>query len=194
MSAYVANESPIKTLAELLAAGKAKQMSMGTYSAGYQLAFEWVSLLSGTKFTYVPYKGQAQIFTDIIGRQLDVGMGDLGGAMALIQSGKFRPIAVSGDARHPALPNVPTIKETFPEYSNYAWTALWVRSDTPADVHAKLTSAAQKAMRTTEFTKYIESQGSEPMHEFGPELMGKYQAAEIARFKMIADAAGIKAE
>ncbi len=191
---YVANESPVKNLPELLALGKTRQLSLGTYSAGYQIAFEWVTLLSGIKFTYVPYKGQAQIFTDVIGRQLDVGMGDLGGALALIQSGKFRPIAVSGEARHPALPNVPTIKETFPEYSNYAWTAFWVRTETPADIQAKLTNAVQKAMRTPEFAKYIESQGSEPMHDYGPEAMGKYQVAEIARFKVIADAAGIKAE
>jgi tripartite-type tricarboxylate transporter receptor subunit TctC len=191
---YVANESPVKSLPELLALGKTRPLTMGTYSAGYQIAFEWVSLLSGTKFTYVPYKGQSQIFTDIVGRQLDVGLGDLGGALALIQGGKFRPIAVSGDQRHPALPNVPTIKETYPEYSNYAWTAFWVRSDTPPEVHSKLTNAVQQAMRTSEFAKYVESQGSEPMFEFGPEAMGKYQVAEISRFKVIADAAGMKAE
>lgn len=191
---YVANESSVKSLPELLALGKTRQLTMGTYSAGYQIAFEWVSLLSGIKFTYVPYKGQAQIFTDIVGGQLDVGVGDLGGALALLQGGKFRAIAVSGENRHPALPNVATIKELFAEYSNYAWTALWVRSDTPADIHGKLTNAVQQALRTAEYTRYLESQGSESMLQYGPEPMGKYQAAEIARFKAIAAAAGIKPE
>lgn len=191
---YVANESPVKNLPELLALGKTKPLTIGTYSAGYQLAFEWVSILSKVKFTYVPYKGQAQVITDIIGRQLDVGIGDMGGALPLIITNKFRAIAVSGDTRHPSLPNVPTVKETFPEYSNYAWTALWVRAETPADQHAKLVDAMKKAMRTPEFAKYIETQGSEPMYDFGPEAMGKYQVEEIERFRKVAEAAGIKPE
>lgn len=191
---YVANESAAKTMTELVAAAKSKPLNIGTYSAGYQLAFEWVAQIAKTPFTYVPYKGQAQVINDIIGRQLEVGVGDLGGALPIIQAGKIRAVAVSGDQRHPALPNVPTIKETFPEYSNYAWTAFWVRRETPADAHGKLVDAMQKAMATPEFRRYLDTQGSEPMYDYGPENMGKYQLEEIARFKRIADAAGIKPE
>lgn len=151
-------------------------------------------MLSKVSLTYIPYKGQAQVFTDVIGRQLDAGMGDFGGALALVQSGKIRAIAVSGDNRHPALPNVPTLRETWPEYVNYSWTAFWVRTETPAEPHAKLVAAAQKGMRTPEMTKYFEATGAEPMYNFGPVEMGKYQTDEYQRFKGIADNIGLKPE
>ena len=191
---YVANESPIRSITDLAAQARTRGVNVGSYSAGYQLAMEWVALVAKTKLTYVPYKGQGQVFTDVIGRQLDAGVGDLGGALSLVLSGKMRAIAVSGDARHPALPNVPTIKEVWPEYVNYSWTAFWVRAETPPQIHAKLAAATNQAMRTPESTKYFENQGSEPMYSFGPSEMGRYQLEEYQRFKGIADTVGIKPE
>jgi tripartite-type tricarboxylate transporter receptor subunit TctC len=191
---YVANESPIRNITDLVAQARARGANVGSYSAGYQLAMEWVALVAKTKLTYVPYKGQGQIFTDVIGRQLDAGVGDLGGALSLVLSGKMRAIAVSGDSRHPALPNVPAIKEVWPEYVNYSWTAFWVRTETPAPIHAKLVAATNQAMKTPESTKYFETQGSEPMYTFGPAEMGRYQLDEYQRFKGIADIVGIKPE
>jgi len=168
---YVANESPYRTINDLIAAGKAKPQNVGTYSAGYQLAMEWLAGLSGAKLTYVPYKGQAQVINDVIGRQLDAGIGDMGGALPLIQGGRVRAIAVSGESRHPGLPNVPTVRETYPEYENYAWTSFYVRSDTPPAIHAKLVDAMKKALQSKEAAAYFAANGSEPMLAFGPEEM-----------------------
>lgn len=191
---YVSNESPYKTIGDLIAAGKAKPLNVGSYSAGYQLGIAWLGNMTGARFQYVPYKGQAQVVTDVIGGQLDAGMGDLGGAITLVQSGKIRALAVSGDKRMAGMPNVPTIKETHPEYENYAWTTFFVRSDTPPAVHAKLVETMKKALTTKESLEYFEKQNSIPMLTFGPDEMAKYQREEIARFKRIADAAGIKPE
>ncbi len=191
---YVANESPVKNMNDLLALGKTKPLNIGSYSAGYQLAIGWVSVLSKVPLTYVPYKGQAQVFNDVIGRQLDAGMGDFGGALPIVQSGKMRAIAVSGENRHPALPNVPTLREIWPDYINYSWTAFWVRTETPADVHAKLVAAVLRGMRSPEMAKYYEATGAEPMFTFGPVEMGRYQLDEYQRFKGIADVIGVKPE
>jgi tripartite-type tricarboxylate transporter receptor subunit TctC len=191
---YVAPDSPIKTITDLVALAKTKPVNVGSYSAGYQLAIAWVSIASKTPMSYVPYKGQAQVFTDVIGKQLDAGMGDLGGSLVLVQSGKLRPIAVSGENRHPSLPNVPTLREVWPEYVNYSWTALWVRTETPADVHEKLAASVNRAMKTPEMTKYFETQGAEPMYTFGPVEMNRYRDDEYRRFKTIADTVGIKPE
>lgn len=92
----MANESPIKTFADLMALAKTRPVNVGSYSAGYQLAMEWVSVLNKTRFTYLPYKGQVQVLTDVIGRQLDAGLGDLGRALPLIQNGRMSAIAISG--------------------------------------------------------------------------------------------------
>ena len=191
---YVANESPVKNISDLVALARTRQLNVGSYSAGYQLAMGWVSILAKVNLTYVPYKGQAQVFSDVIGHQLDAAVGDLGGALALIQSGKMRAIAVSGEARHPALPNVQALREVWPEYINYSWTAFWLRTETPADVHAKLVTAVNRAMKTPELTRYFESQGSEPMYTYGPVDMGRYQFEDYQRSKLIADTVGIKPE
>lgn len=103
-------------------------------------------------------------------------MGDLGGAITLVQSGKIRALAVSGDKRMAGLPNVPTIKETHPEYENYAWTTFFVRSDTPPAVHAKLVETMKKALTTKESLEYFEKQNSIPMLTFGPDEMAKVSA------------------
>ena len=108
--------------------------------------------------------------------------------------GKLRAIAVSGATRHPGLPNVPTIRELYPEYENYAWTSFFVRAEVPADVHAKLVSAMQTALRTPEMKRYFEANGSDPMVDFGPDRMAEHLRQEIARFRRVADAAGIKPE
>ena len=191
---YAANESPFKNIGELITAGKAKALNIGSYSAGYQLGIAWLSNLSQARLTYVPYKGQSQVINDVIGRQLDAGMGDLGGALPLIKAGKIRALAVSGEARHPSLPDVMTIRELYPEYANYAWTSFYVRAETPPAVHAKLVEAMKKGLASKEAANYFLANGSEPMMDFGPERMTKYQLDEIERFRKIADAAGIKAE
>jgi tripartite-type tricarboxylate transporter receptor subunit TctC len=192
---YVAPESPIRGIADLVTAARSgKSTSVGSYSAGYQLGVEWVAVLGNTKFNYVNYKGQAQVITDVLGRTLDAGMGDMSGALPLIQSGKLRALAVSGATRHPSLPNVPTVRELYPEYENYAWTSFFVRAEVPADVHAKLVSAMQTALRTPEMKRYFEANGSDPMVDFGPERMAEHLRQEIARFRRVADAAGIKPE
>ena len=192
---YVAPESPIRGIADLVAAARSgKPTSVGSYSAGYQLGVEWVAVLGNTKFNYVNYKGQAQVITDVLGRTLDAGMGDMSGALPLIQSGKLRALAVSGAARHPSLPNVPTVRELYPEYENYAWTSFFVRAEVPADAHAKLVSAMQTALRSPEMKRYFEVNGSDPMVDFGPERMAEHLRQEIARFRRVADAAGIKPE
>lgn len=191
---YVANESPIRSIGDLVNAAKSRGVSVGSYSAGYQLGVEWVATLGGVKLNYINYKGQAQVITDVIGKALDAGMGDMSGALPLIQGGKIRAIAVSGAARHPGLPNTGAIRETYPEYENYAWTSFFVRAETPPDVHGKLVASMQAALRTPEMKRYFEVNGSDPMVEFGPDRMAEYLRSEIARFRRVADAAGIKPE
>ena len=192
---YAAPDSPIKSISDLLAKAKGGGATVGSYSAGYQLVIAWLAVAGNAPLSYVPYKGQAQVITDVLGKVLDVGMGDMTGAIALVQSGKIRALAVSGDARHPSLPDVPTVRESgIAEYATYAWTSFYVRADTPADVHSKLVAAMKQALITPEVSRYFQANGSAPMTTVGPDEMAKYQLDEIARFKKIADAAGIKPE
>jgi len=196
MNAYVvAPNSKLITLADLVAAAKTEKQALnaGSYSDGYQLALEWLASVMGVKFNYIPYKGGSQVFTDVMGNQLDFGLVDMGGVVPLLKSGRLRALAVSGEVRHPEFPNVPTIKESgYPEYVNYAWTSFCVRTETPDDVTAKLADALQKVLATQEARDFVKKMGAELM-PFAPDAMRKFQRDEITRFRRIAEVSGFKA-
>jgi tripartite-type tricarboxylate transporter receptor subunit TctC len=188
----VSPNSKIRNLADLVAAAKKDSVSVGTYSDGYRLALEWLSSQTGVKFMNVSYKGGAPIFTDVIGGHLQVGMVDMGGAAEMIKSGRLRAIAVSGEARHKEFPDVPTVKESgYPEYVNYSWTSFYVHANTPESITKKLADAMQKALHSEEAKEFVKKTGGELM-PYTAEAMRDYQNAEIARFRHIAEVAGIK--
>jgi tripartite-type tricarboxylate transporter receptor subunit TctC len=190
----VANDSPYGSVDDLLEAAKKKPLTVGTYSAGYELAAAWLAGMAGAKFINVAYKGQAPVMTDIIGKQLDFALVDLGGALSLIQGRKVKALAVSGEARNPDLPAVPTIRERgFKDYVQYSWVSFYVRSTTPDATIATLAEALRKALSTPDAKEFVHSTGGELM-PYPPAQMEQFHLSEIDRFRKIAAAAGIKPE
>lgn len=186
--------SKLNNAADLVAAAKgaAKQLSVGSYTAGFQLSAEWFASVSGTKHVYVPYRGAPEVFTALMGDQLDWAVSDLIAAVPQVKAGKLKALAVSGDRRHPDSPDVPTLKEAgFPEYVNYTWTSMYIRSETPEPVTARLVEAMQKILATPGAREFIAKIGSDPL-PLAPAEMRKFQLSEIERFRRIAEGAGIK--
>ncbi|MFM9989858.1 MAG: tripartite tricarboxylate transporter substrate binding protein, partial [Burkholderiaceae bacterium] len=177
----VSGNSPIKTFADLLAAAKKepRKMNFGNFGMGYRLAAEWFSSLAGVQFTHVPYKTTSQMNTDLVGAQIDAGMDGVTSMSALVKSGQLRMLAVTGDSRHPDFPNVPTVKETFPEFSMYGWSALMIRADTPEDISNKLAETLFKIMGSSEAKAFAQKVNSELLQR-GPVEMRKYQVDQIA--------------
>jgi tripartite-type tricarboxylate transporter receptor subunit TctC len=198
MNVWVVNgNSKLNSLKDVVEFSKKnpnKPLSLANYSAGYRLAGEWFSNMANVKFNHITYKGGAQIFTDLMGDQLDVGIADLGGASSLIKSGKLKAIAVSGEKRHPDFPNVHTfIDSGFPEYVNYAWTSFYVKAGTPEAVKKKLIDALVKIRDSKEGYDFNHASGSDSMPFFG-DSMQKFQQEELERFTRIAKMAGMQPE
>lgn len=191
----VSGNSSIKSLNELIAAARKnpKKLNFGNFATGYRLATEWFSSLAGVQFTNVPYKTTSQMNTDLAGRQIDVAMDGVTSMAALAKSGQLRLLGVTGEQRHPEFPDVPTIKETFPEYSIYGWSALMVRSETPDDITEKLAAAVQKVLSSKEGEDFARKVGSELLLRSTSE-MRKYQEAQIDTLRRVAAAAGMKPE
>jgi tripartite-type tricarboxylate transporter receptor subunit TctC len=188
----VAPESGIRSVADLVAQSKDRKLSVGTYSDGYRLALEWLSSLTGARFMNVPYKGGAPVFTDVMGGHLDAGIVDMGGAATIIKTGKLRAIAVSGESRHPEFPDVPTVRESgYPDYVNYSWTSFYVRSATPDSATKTLADAMQQALHSDAAKEFVRKTGGELM-PYTADGMREYQKVEIARFRSIAESAGIQ--
>ena len=195
MMLFVASpSSKINTVSDLVTAAKgAKQhLNVGTYTSGFHLAAEWFASVTGTRHVNVPYKGAPEVFIALMGDQLDWSVSDVIAAMPQVKAGKLKALAVSGDTRHPDYPDIPTVKESgYPEYVNYTWTSMYIRSETPDAVTARLVDALQKILSTPSAREFIAKIGSDPM-PLPPADMRKFQIRETERFRRIADGAGIK--
>ncbi len=186
----------VNNVAEFVSAAKsAKQLlNVGSYTAGFRLSAEWFASTTGTKHVNIMYKGAPEVFVALMGDQLDWAVSDLIAAMPQVKAGKLRALAVSGDKRHPDYPEVPTIKESgYPDYVNYTWTSMYIRSETPDAVTAKLVDTMQKILATASAREFIAKIGSDPM-ALSPADMRKFQISETERFRRIAEVAGIKPE
>jgi tripartite-type tricarboxylate transporter receptor subunit TctC len=188
----VPNGSEHKSLEDLLRAVKGGPLSMGTYSQGYRLASEYLSTLAGVKFVNVPYKGQAQLMTDLISNQLDAALLDFGGAVSMLKAGKMRALALTARDRHPVLPDIPTVREQgFPAYEHYSWVGLYVRSDTPEKIAATLSGELKNILDTAEAVEFVNGVSGELM-PFHPQQMQQFVQGEIDRFRKVAATAGIE--
>ena len=189
-------DSPHKTIADLVAAAKKENrpLQLGNYSAGYQLVAAWLGNASGLPVTHIPYKGGAQMLTDVIGGALEVGVIDFTGTIELMKGGKLRVLAITSPQRDPAFPAIPTMKESgFADFETAVWSAFFMRADTPDDLVDKLAAAIQKIMTSDAGKAYHASLPSQPMM-MGPKALGEFQLREYQRFKRVADAAGIHPE
>ena len=187
-------KSNIKSFKELLATAKsAKQpLTVGTFTAGYQLSMEWLAQEANVKFLNVPYKGGVQMFTDLLGGQLDFAVSDIVGATPFVQQGSLRPLAVTGDERHPQFPDVPTVKESgMPVFVNYVWSSFSVRAETPSDIQKKLADTLAEVFKTPEAARYAKNNNTELL-SFGPAEMREFQATEYKRFQDVVKRAGIQ--
>ncbi len=197
MMIFVApTNSKIGSIPDLVSAAKAssQKLNVGTYTAGFHLSAEWFASSTGARSVNVPYRGAPEVFTALMGNQLDWAVSDLIAAIPQVKGGKLKALAVSGEKRHPDYPEIPTITESgYPDYVNYTWTSMYIRSDTPDLVTNRLVDAMQKILATQGARDFIAKIGSDPM-ALAPAEMRKFQISETERFRKVAEAAGIKPE
>jgi tripartite-type tricarboxylate transporter receptor subunit TctC len=160
----VRNELPIKNLAELRDYARANpgKLNMGSGGNGGSphLALELFKSQNKLNIVHVPYKGSADALKDMLGGSVDLMIDAISVSAAQIKAGKVRAIAMVGDMRSPALPDVPTTIELgFPEYQLMGWQGWVLPAAAPKDIVAKLSSELQKAVRDPATRKRIEEAG-----------------------------------
>ena len=150
--------SPIKSIADLIAAAKAEpdKLSYGTYGTGTSahLAGELFKHMAKVNLTTVPYKGAAPAITDLIGGQIQVMFTTVASAASLVEAGQLRAIAVTSAERSPAFPQLPTVSEAgVPGYAAEAWYGLYAPARTPPAIIDRLNKSAAKAVQSEAFRK-----------------------------------------
>jgi tripartite-type tricarboxylate transporter receptor subunit TctC len=191
-------KSPIKSIADLIAAAKANpgKLSYGTFGIGTSahLAGELFKDMAKVDLTTVPYKGAAPAITDLIGGQIDVMFTTVASAASLIESGQLRAIAVTSAERSPAFPQLPTVAEAgVPGYAAESWYGLFAPAGTPADIIDRLNKSAASAVQSEAFKKLGVNEGLVVIAR-PPEELDRYVRSEEARWRRVIQDAGIKVE
>jgi len=194
----VAAESPYKTLADVVAAAKAKPESLNYASSGSgtvaHLATEMFQKTAAVKFTHVPYKGAAQGSTDLIGGQIQMYMSSVPTLIGYVKNGKMRALAVTSPKRTADLPSVPTVAESgFKGFEAVTWFGVAGPAGLPKDVVARLNGAFNKALQDPEVRKKLASQGADALGGT-PEQFAKLIHDDIGRWGKIVKESGAKVD
>jgi len=194
----VAADSPYKTLADVVAAAKAKPESLNYASSGSgtvaHLATEMFQKTAAVKFTHVPYKGAAQGSTDLIGGQIQMYMSSVPTLIGYVKNGKMRALAVTSPKRTADLPSVPTVAESgFKGFEAVTWFGVAGPAGLPKDVVAKLNGAFNKALQDSEVRKKLASQGADALGGT-PEQFAKLIHDDIGRWGKIVKESGAKVD
>jgi tripartite-type tricarboxylate transporter receptor subunit TctC len=143
--------SPIKSLADLVAAAKAAPGKLLFASPGNatvaHLAGEYFQKVAGIKYTHVPYKGTAQALPDVISGRASFYVASLESAMPQVKAGQLRAIAVTSAKRAPQWPDVPTVAESgYAGFEAITWFGIAVPSGTPDAIVARLNTEITKVL------------------------------------------------
>lgn len=123
----------------------------------------WMNKIRALDVTHVPYRGGAQGVNDVIGGHLDMFYGGVAVGKSAIASGYVKPLAVTGDKRSAALPDVPTFKEAgVPEFDLASWTVMLAPKGTPAEIVTLLRTEVLKALADPKVREALAAQGVEP--------------------------------
>ncbi len=174
----VPHGSPVRTLADLVARAKAANapLSYGSLGNGSttHIAAEMFGRAAGIRLSQVPYKGDAQISTDLIGGQIDFSVLPTVTAVPFTRSGKLRPLAVTSLKRTQLLPEVPTVQELgYPGYELTQWFGVYAPASTPPAVVKAASEAVLAAVRRESTRNRI--------HELGADTQ-PMDATEFAAF------------
>ncbi len=192
----ITGSSPIKTVAELIAAAKAApgKLTFAYSSATTRLAGELFSQAAGIQLTGVPYKASMAGLTDVSSGQVDLFFIDHVSVTPLLQSGRLRALAVAGDKRIESLPNVPHAKEVgVPGYTIQPWFGVYVSAKTPPAMVEQVRTFVTQAVNAPAAKAATEKRGQEALLLCG-DAMAKLQTDEIGQWREVLKKAGIQPE
>ena len=195
----VRTESPARTLADLIAAAKAKPADASFASTGMgstlHLAGELLQLETGTQILHVPYKGSAPALNGVLGGETQFMIDSVGSSIPLIKGGKLRAVAVTSAKRLPALPEVPTVAESgVPGFDVSTWFGLLVPRQTPPAIVNRLNAAVALAVRDPAFRAQFEAVGLIVPAPIDPATFARFIQAETAKWGPLIKARNIALE
>jgi len=147
----VSNASPHRSLADVLAAARARPgtVSFGSSGAntGSHLAGVMLAAATGTELLHAPYRGSAAVYPDLMARRIDILLDVMASSVGQVQQGAVRALAITSRQRSDVLPQVPAAAETVPGYNFETWVGVFARSGAPEPALRHLEAALLRALR-----------------------------------------------
>jgi len=181
------------TIQDVIALAKAKPGTMNYGSSGLgaplHLLTEQFKHSAGLDIAHIPYRGDAPMFTALLSGDVQIGFMPAGTGVPQVKNGQVKGLAVTGQKRSPALPEVPTFLEAGVKgLEADSWYGLFAPAGTPRDIVMRLNREMIEVLKAPDVVERLRSAGNEPVGGT-PEQLDAVYRADIARFaKVIADA------
>ena len=188
--------SPHKTVAEFVAAAKAKPGSINIGHAGIgsgtHLSTERFIAATGVKVEEVPFKGTPEVITALMSDSVQAYFAPISAALSAIKGGKLRALAVTTDKRNATLPDVPTLSEAgVKNASSGLWFGVWGPAGMPPAVVQKISADVRKALAEPAVKEKLQNLGNDTM-DMSPAEFSKFVREEIAIYGKVIKDAGVK--
>ena len=150
-----------------------------------------VLLIHARRLTHVPYKGTGPALNDLLGGQVQLMIAVMAPVLPHVVSGKLRGIAVTGAARSPTAPEIPTVAESgVADYEFNTWYGIQGPAGTPRDVVQRINDGVLRALQSADVRARFAAGGLEPSGST-PEQFGAMVRAEIAKWTQVAARIGV---
>lgn len=189
---------PMQTIADLIAAAKAKpgELNYGSLGigSGPHLSMELLQSMSGAKLTPVHYKGAAPALTDVIAGHIPMMFVSTGLIVQPWKAGKLRPLGAGTSERIAQFPELPTVAETLPGFTAVVWFGLFAPRDTPHDIVTKINAGVQRILAEPDFRARTLVPNIYAAMPGSPDAFAEHIRADAARWKKVIEDAKIVAE
>ncbi|HXR57783.1 MAG TPA: tripartite tricarboxylate transporter substrate binding protein [Burkholderiales bacterium] len=190
---------PWKSFAEAAAAAKAKPDSVSVGSVGNGTLSHLVVVLAqqqgGFRMTHVPFAGGGPMNQNILGGQIDMGVGSVALLTPQVKSGKMRALATAGEKRASTMPEVPTlIEQGFPGLTAYAWWGIFAPAGTPKAVIDRFHAELVKVLSLPDVRRTLGESLGMDLVASTPEALQKWTLAEMAKWGKVVRENGIKTD
>lgn len=182
MVVVVPANDPITSLGDLVAKAKAKPRSLNFGSAGngsqVHMAAEKLASAANIEIEHVPYKGEANAYTDLVGGQINLVVGNIAATSSLVRDKRLRALAVTGKERSAMMPDIPTVAESgFPGAESVGWFGLFGPAGMPKELVEKIYKDTVTAVSGPEIKTRLETLGMVSVGGTAPDLV-KYMEQE----------------
>lgn len=189
--------SPFRSLADLVAAAKARPGELNFASSGNgstsHLAFALLQAATGIEMTHVPFRGGSPAVQAVMQGQVQVALEGIPSLPGFLSAGQLRPIAVTSGQRSAKLPDVPAVAETVPGFDAAAWIIIFAPTGTPAPLVERYSAEIATSLNQPNVKSRLEDIGAAVVGA-DPARTLAFHRAELAKWRRAVELSGARVD